>query len=452
MAWSSICEYRCSRFGSLQRESIGAARRRLFQVRGRTALSDERWLGWLCLSRMSFGFILMAYSGSLPILIQDWGMSAREAGLIHSGWQLGYLVSLFVVGVLTDHLGAKRTFLLTSLAACASAWLFALFANGFLSALLLFSLTGLCSGGSYTPGLTLISERFSAERRGAAMGWYLAASSMGYAISLLLGSRVIGEFGWRYGFFAAASGPVVGAAIAFCLLRSTRNVVVQRTHQVRAVQRFVLVWHNRPAMLAIWSYAFHAWELLGLWAWLPTYLAAAAARAYGAGDAVRVGLSLAALTFAVNTVGSILAGRLSDRLGRTSVMLVLASTSVGCSFVFGWLIATPLWLVTGIAVLYNLTALGDSSVYSSALTELVPQHLLGAAYSLRSALGFGMGALSPLVFGVVLDLFSSSAGGRGTLAWGMAWLALGIGAMAGPLVILRLRRFSARLSLEGGTL
>jgi hypothetical protein len=33
---------------------------------------------------------------------------------------------------------------------------------------------------------------------------------------------------------------------------------------------------------------------------------------------------------------------------------------------------------------YNLMALGDSSVYSTALTELVPQRLLGVAYSLRS--------------------------------------------------------------------
>ena len=414
-------------------------------------LSDVQWLGWLCLSRMSFGFILMAYSGSLPVLIQYWRMSAAEAGLIHSGWQLGYLVSLFIVGVLTDRLGAKRTFLLTSIAACVSAWMFALFADGFRSALLLFSVTGLCSGGSYTPGLTLISERFSAERRGGAMGWYLAASSMGYAVSLLAGSRIIGEFGWRYGFFAAASGPVMGAAIAFCVLRGTRNVVFHRGHQSGALKRFALVWRNRPAMLAIWSYAFHAWELLGLWAWLPTYLAAAAARVYDADAAVRVGLSLAGLTFAVNTVGSILAGKLSDRLGRTSVMLVLASTSVGCSLVFGWLIATPLWVVTAVATLYNLTALGDSSVYSSALTELVPQHLLGVAYSLRSTLGFGMGALSPLVFGVVLDALSSPDGSRGTLAWGMAWLALGVGAVAGPLVILRLRRSPGALSFDGAT-
>jgi MFS family permease len=397
---------------------------------------------------MSFGFIFMAYSGALPVLMQDWAMSAGQAGLIHSGWQVGYLLSLFAVGFLSDRLGAKRTFLMTSVAACISAWVFAAFANGFLSGLLLFSLTGLCSGGSYTPGLTLIAERFPPERRGGAMGWYLAASSAGYALSLLLGSQLIADFGWRWGFFAAASGPVIGAVIAFRVLRTTPNVVLQRHAERGGLQRLSEVWRNRPAMLAIWSYAFHAWELLGLWAWLPAYLAAAVAMHYGPSEAVTLGLMLSGLSFATNTLGSVAAGRLSDRLGRTSIMLALSLTSIACSLVFGWLVMTPMWVVTAVAIGYNLTALGDSSVYSTALTELIPQRLLGVAYSLRSALGFGMGAISPLVFGVVLDLFTHVTNQRGTVAWGMAWLTLGIGALAGPVAILRLRRIPGSHALD----
>ena len=381
-------------------------------------MSDRQWLTWLCLSRMSFGFIFMAYSGALPVVMQDWAMSAGQAGLIHSGWQVGYLLSLFAVGFLSDRLGAKRTFLMTSVAACISAWVFATFANGFLSGLLFFSLTGLCSGGSIRRA-ALIAERFPPQRRGGAMGWYLAASSAGYALSLLLGSQLIADFGWRWGFFAAASGPVIGAVIAFRVLRTTPNVVLHRHAGRRWVATLREVWRNRPAMLAIWSYAFHAWELLGLWAWLPTYLAAAVAMHYGPSEAVTLGLMLSGLSFATNTLGSVAAGRLSDRLGRTSIMLALSLTSIACSLVFGWLVMAPLWIVTAVAIGYNLTALGDSSVYSTALTELVPQRLLGVAYSLRSALGFGMGAISPLV----LELFWISLRTSPTNAdpWHGAW-------------------------------
>jgi MFS family permease len=158
---------------------------------------------------------------------------------------------------------------------------------------------------------------------------------------------------------------------------------------------------------------------------------------------VSLGLLLSGLSFATNTIGSIFAGKLSDRLGRTTVMLFMTLTSLACSFLFGWLATAPLWLVTAVAVVYNLAALGDSPVYSSALAELVPPPLLGVAYSLRSALGFGLGAVSPFVFGVVLDFFTHMTGERSTIAWGMAWATLGFGALAGPFVILQLRKLES---------
>ena len=84
-------------------------------------MSDARWLGWLCVSRMCFGFIFMAFTGAVPVLLRDWRMSAGEAGLVHTGWHFGYLVSLCAAGCVSDRYGAKRTFLAMSCAAVASA-------------------------------------------------------------------------------------------------------------------------------------------------------------------------------------------------------------------------------------------------------------------------------------------------------------------------------------------
>ncbi len=406
-------------------------------------MSDARWLGWLCVSRMSFGFIFMAFTGAVPVLLRDWHMSAGEAGLVHTGWHFGYLVSLFAAGFLSDRYGAKRTFLSMSCAAVASALAFAVFAAGFPSALLLYTATGVCSGGSYTPGLALISQRFDAGRRGAAMGWYLAASTIGYALSLVMGAALLATLGWRASFVAAALGPLLGIAIAARVLRDSRNVVADREAVGSRMRALLAVLRDKAAMLAIWGYAFHAWELLGLWAWLPAYLAAAAAGVARPGTAASVGSLLAALSFATNAVGSVMAGRLSDRVGRTSVMLAMTIASLTCSLAFGWLLGLPLWLLTIVAITYNLVALGDSSVYSVALTELVSSRSLGVAYSLRAAIGFGLGGVSPVVFGLVLDHFTSAAGLRGPLAWGLAWGVLGVGALPGLVAVLRLRRLAA---------
>ncbi len=413
-------------------------------------MTDGRWIASLCLARAGFALIFVAYSASLGLLKQDWGLSSAQAGLIQSAWHVGYLVSLFAIGFLADRYGAKRTFLVTSIAACASGLAFSLFADGFVSALLLHGLAGLCSGGSYTPGLTLIAERFPALRRGRVMGYYLAAASLGYALSLWLSSLLVVSAGWRAALVACALGPVAASLLSAWVLRGTRNVVhpAGYSNPLRALAQ---VWRNKPAMLAVWAYVFHSWELLGMWAWLPTYLGVVFAygREGGAGIA-GLGIAFAALTYLISMAGSIGGGVLSDRWGRTAVILLMSLASLVCSFTFGWLIAAPAWIVVAVAIAYNLTAIGDSSIYSTALTELVPGHCLGAAWALRSVLGFGAGAISPWVFGLVLDLGQDAGGARAGAAWGWAWTALGLGAMLGPIATLRLRALRASAQLAGG--
>ncbi|MBI3069526.1 MAG: hypothetical protein HYY79_11790 [Betaproteobacteria bacterium] len=127
----------------------------------------------------------------------------------------------------------------------------------------------------------------------------------------------------------------------------------------------------------------------------------------------------------------------------------MSCLSLACSFSFGWMIGLPLWLLVAVAALYNFTAIGDSSVYSTAVTELVPPRYLGAAYSIRSVLGFGAGAVSPWVFGLVLDATRASAGSE-FLAWGLAWSSLGAGALLGPLATWRLRRTPESRKMAGG--
>jgi len=413
-------------------------------------MSDARWIASLCLARAGFALMFVAYSASLGLLRHDWGLSSAQAGLIQSAFHLGYLVSLFAIGFLADRYGAKRTYLATSVAACLSGLAFALFAQGFVSALLLHALTGLCSGGSYTPGLTLIAERFPAERRGRAMGFYLAAASLGYALSLWISSLLIVASGWRAALIACALGPIAASAIGAWVLRATPNLV-HRAAYANPLRALTEVWRNRSAMLAVWAYVFHSWELLGMWAWMPTYLGVVLAhgRASNAGMA-SLGIAYAALSYLISTAGSIGGGLLSDRWGRTAVILLMSIASLACSFSFGWLIAAPVWLVVAVAIAYNLSAIGDSSVYSTALTELVPAQRIGAAWALRSLLGFGAGAVSPWIFGLVLDLGQGAGGARSDAAWGWAWTVLGIGAMLGPLATLRLRALRESAQMAGG--
>jgi MFS family permease len=392
---------------------------------------SSAWLAALCTSRVLAASWFVAYSAVLPLTQAQWGLSAKEAGLIQSAFHLGYLTSLFIVGFVADHFGAKRAYITTGIAAFARPWAFVLFADGFWSAFWLHACTGLCQGGTYTPALGLINDHVERARRGRAMGYFIAGSSAGYAICLGVAGLALRYTDWRGALAAVAMLPVVSWIAGVLVLRGTPNRVHPRPAGESLIAAVPAVMRNRRGRLSIWGYTFHNWELLGIWAWLPAFLTAALV-AHGSNDAAALALLFAGLTYIANIAGSIVGGTLADRWGRTHTILLWSCISLALSFSIGWLIAVPVALLVALACLYNFAGIADSSTHSTVLAESVPPHYLGVAYAVRSVIGFGAGVVSPVVFGWALDASGQS--------WGIAWVTLGLGAMLGPLATWRLRK------------
>ncbi len=395
----------------------------------------DLWLAGICVSRVFNGLVFMSYPAAIPLLQREWGMSGAQAGAVSSGFQIGYAVSLVACSSLADRASPKRVYLLSLLAGGICALGFAILAGGFYSALLLYTLVGLALGGSYTTGVMIIADQFAPSSRGMAVGAFIASTSCGYALSLALSGLLIPLGGYRLSFLVTCSGPLVGWAMALLTLRKTRVEAAGRQQGERFTRE---VLHNRRAMLLIWGYTFHNWELQGMWSWTPAFLAACLALG-GAGEmtAAGSGARVTSLFHIMGLVASFSMGALSDRLGRKQVMLTMAGVSAACSFCFGWTVGLPLAMVMALGGLYAFSSLGDSPVLSAALTESVRPSYLGAALGLRSLLGFGAGAVAPLVFGAVLDL-TNPQGQIPYGTWGWAFCSLGIGGMAAFLVIGRL--------------
>ena len=388
---------------------------------------SDRWLFGLCVSRVGAFMVYISYAAALPVLQLEWQMSATAAGSIVSAFQIAYAVSLLVSSELADRVGARRVFLASSGASAVGAMLFAAFARDYWSGLLWYTLLALALGGTYTTGILLVADNIPIARRGRAMGFLLGGHSLGLALALAITGMAIPRGGYRLAFFLTCLGPVLGGILVWAVTRDTPNQVAQRTAAERLTSA---VLRNRPAMLVITGYTCHSWELLGMWAWTPAFVAACfVAAGSGATLAAGLGSYVSSLFHITGVLASLIAGVVADRFGRTPVIFAMATLSTMCSIGFGWLIGGPVWVVVAVGLVYGFAALGDSPIYSTVITEVVAPAYRGAALALRSLAGFGAGAAAPLVFGWVLDLYGSGRGAEGGWGWAFGTLAIA-GAMA----------------------
>jgi MFS family permease len=387
---------------------------------------------------MATMLVFLNYTAVLPILQADWGMRHAEAGLIFSAYQACYLVAVLVLATLTDRMDTRTIYVTSAMWAGVAGLAFPFFAQGFVSAAILRALAGIGLAGTYVPGMRLVAQRFSSQNRGVAIACYASAFGVGSAASLFTAGQLASLSGWRLAMGLTAAGPFFAAVVAALVLQPSPPLPGKPSCLLDA-----RVFRNRPALWMIASYCAHNWELFGMRAWLPPFLAAGLIRS-GTGiiEASRFAAAWTAIVLLLGSASNVVGGWVSDRWGRMRVIVVSQLCSAGFSLAIGWLFHAPLWLILTAAALYNICATSDSGALSTGVTELADPSLLGATLALQSCLGFLAAAVSPGAAGFVLDALQS--GGTAVAAsawqWGPAFGVLGVGVLMGPLSILALRR------------
>jgi len=389
----------------------------------------------ICAARVFLFATFMTVAGAIPLISLEWGLNATAAGAIVSSFTLCYALSVFGFAWAADHLGAKRMVIVSALAAAAASAAFGFLARDWGSAMIFYSVVGLTQGGIYTPLVMLLSDEVEPARRGKAMGWLIASTSAGYCASLGAAALGIALGGWQAAFVLSGLLPAIGALVLLASIAPFANRVHPRPAQVRLRDELV---HNRESRLLIAGYTGHSWELLGMWAWVPSFLAAGfALKGAAVSGAAISGAGLSALLHAVGAVAAFTMGRLSDRSGRRPVLVVLAGAGAAASFMMGWLVYAPSMILIPLVLAYAFVAIGDSPVLTTAISEAVRPGYLGAVLAWRGFAGFGAGAVAPLAFGFVLDQTHMKGP---VVSWGLAFAMLGLGGLAALACALALHR------------
>lgn len=392
-------------------------------------------LAAICAARVFLFSTFMTVAAVIALLMQEWRLTATAAGAIVSSFTVSYALSVFGFAWAADHFGAKRMVVASALAAAASSAAFAFFARDWGSAIVLYALVGLAQGGVYTPLIMVISDEVAPARRGSAMGWLIASTSAGYAASLGVAAFGVSLGGLKAAFVLCGLLPALGAAMLLASLHPFANRVHARAPGGSVLDELV---RNRESRLLALGYTGHSWEVVGMWAWIPAFLAAGfALKGAGALGATASGAWLAGVLHLFGAIAALTMGRLSDRTGRRPVLVALAAAGALVSFSLGWLVYAPSVVLVPLAIVYAFVTLGDSPVLTTATSEAVRPAYLGAVLAWRGLAGFGAGAVAPMAFGLILDGTTNQGPAQ---SWGLAFATLGLGGAVALACALLLRK------------
>ena len=383
-----------------------------------------RIIATVCFAEVLSMTAFSAFAALLPVLAPEFGLNNSQAGLISGTVLGGYMAAVPFLGSLTDRVDARRVYAVAALVAACGALGFSLFANGFWSALLCQVLIGIGLAGTYIPGMKALTDRIEGpwQSRGAAI--YGAIFGAGASVSLILCGALAGAFGWRTAFLVASVGPLLAGAI---IVLSLKRLIPQPAAP-RALLDFRPVVRNAAVRPYLFAIAAHSWELHATRAWLVAFLTYAASLQGGAvGMSVSVPLT-AALIILLGPVASVSGNEFALRIGRARMMTIGSGVSAIMSCTIGFLAGSPWIALLAFAVVHMYFVGVDAGTMTDGVVNATDPAHRGATMSLYSLIGFGMGFISPAVFGAVLDL----AGGRGELrAWGLAFVSLGVVAFLG---------------------
>jgi MFS family permease len=350
----------------------------------------------------SLGWMLDAFDVMLFALVQksimaDLQLSPVTAGSLQSITLLAAAAGGLVFGLVADRWGRTRALISSVLlysvftAACGLA------SNAAQLAVFRVCL-GLGMGGEWASGAALVSETWSDQDRGKALGFMQSSWAIGYGLAAVVNWLVqdVGGLGWRAVFFVG----VFPALFTFWVQRKVEEPRLWQ--QIRSVQshgsiRSALTGSMLGVTIAVTL--MNACTLFGWWAfnsWVPTYLSLSR-------ESGGIGLSLRLMSFLVIAMqvgmwfGYVTFGFISDAIGRRRTYL--AYLLLAAALVWSYTSTRDPWLLFALGPITAFFATGYFSGFSAVTAELYPTEIRATAQGFTYNIGRIASAFAPRLVG-----------------------------------------------------
>jgi MFS family permease len=400
-----------------------------------TVSGKWRTLLLLSLAELLAMSVWFSASAVVPTLTEVWNLDDGGQAWLTMSVQVGFVVGALIAAFfsIADRLPARWLFAVSAFATGVATLLIAIIANDLGTALVLRFLTGVFLAGVYPVGMKIMAT-WTKKDRGLAIGLLVGALTLGSAAPHLL--NAFGGVGgsWQVVLILAGGLAIVGAIIGILFLSEGPYNERGAKFNIRHLGRVLT---NREIALANLGYLGHMWELYAMWAWIPVFLLAS----FKDSGIEPTWASLAAFTvIAAGGLGSLVAGRLADKLGRTRVtvasLIISGSAAVGIGLLFG---GNPVLLVL-VALIWGFAVVADSAQFSAAVSELAEPKYVGTALTMQTSLGFLLTLFTIRLIPPLVEL----------VGWQFAFALLVVGPAIGVWAMMTLRRSPAAQKMAGG--
>ena len=373
---------------------------------------------WLVLFTQSSQFLIVA--PVLPRIGEQLHVQAEYLGFLVTGYAIGTATFAILAGPVSDHVG-RRTILRIGCGVMAVVLLMHGLASDFTSLLALRCLAGAASGILAGAAVAYVGDVIPYERRGAAMGVVMSAMAFGQILGIPLGSVLAGMFGFQSAFISFGGVMLVAWALTLTALPAVDMGEPEPFGLRQAIDSYASLLVRRDIQAVAVAGVLMMLSVSSFIVYQPTWLE----------DHFDASPNTVASLFLVgglaNALVGPLAGRLSDRVGRKTLVVLGSGGLALFMIVMPFTPTLPLIYVLFFVIMGTVAL--RISPYNALLTAMVDQHHRGTLMSLSMAVsqvGFALGAAVAGWTYVSLGYTGNAvAAGLGALAVGVI-LALGV--------------------------